>query len=139
MNYEHACAIVTAAVATVMRVVSKRLDPQHCDGMFKVGLNAIGSAIGAPATNFINNGQMPSLFVEAIKSPSIAHARATALAVAAGTTFPITLAQVTAALSGCSVSNGTRTIVVNNVSTVVNEGPHALMARLNLQFQRTAI
>ena len=139
MNYEHACAIVTAAVATVMRVVSKRLDPQHCDGMFKVGLNAIGSAIGAPATNFINNGQMPSLFVEAIKSPSIAHARATALAVAAGTTFPITLAQVTAALSGCSVSNGTRTVVVNSVSTVVDEGPHELMARLNLQFQRTAI
>ena len=139
MNYEHACAIATAAVATVMRVVSKRLDPQHCDGMFKVGLNAIGSAIGAPATHFINNGSMPSLFVQAIKSPSIAHARATALAVAAGTTFPLTLAQVTAALSGCSVSNGTRTVVVNSVSTVVDEGPHELMARLNLQFQRAAI
>ena len=139
MNYENACAIATAAVATILRVVSKRLDPQHCDGMFKVGLNAIGSAPGAAATHFINNGQMPVLFVEAIKSPSIAHARATALAVAAGTTFPLTLAQVTAALAGCSVSNGTRTIVVNNVSTVVDEGPHELMARLNLQFAKAAI
>ena len=139
MNYEHACAIATTAVATVMRVVSKRLDPQHCDGMFTVGLNAVGSAIGAPATHFINNGQMPVLFVEAIKSPSIAHARATALAVAAGTTFPLTLAQVTAALAGCSVSNGKRTIVIDGISTVVDEGPHELMARLNLQFQRTAI
>ena len=139
MEYEHACAIVTAAVAPVVRTVSKVLDPNHCDGMFKVGLNAIGAAIGAPATHFINNGQMPVMFVEAIKSPSIAHARATALAVAAGTTFPITLAQVTTALAGCSVSNGTRTVVVNSVSTVVDEGPHELMARLNLQFQRTAI
>ena len=139
MSYEHACAIVTAAVAPVVRAISKRLDPQHCDGMFMVGLNAIGSAIGAPATHFINNGHMPSLFVEAIKSPSIARSRAQALAVAAGTTFPFTLAQVTAALSGCSVSNGKRTVVVNSVSTVVDEGPHELMARLNMQFRRTAI
>ena len=139
MVYEHACAIVTAAVAPVVRTVSKVLDANHCDGMFKVGLNAIGSAIGAPATHFINNGSMPSLFVEAIKSPSVAHARATALALAAGVTFPITLTQVTAALSGCSVSNGTRTVVVNSVSTVVDEGPHELMARLNLQSLRTAI
>ena len=139
MEYEHACAIVTAAVAIIMRIISKRLDPQHCDNMFKVGLNAIGSAIGAPATHFINNGQMPVLFVEAIKSPSVAHARATALAVAANTTFPLTLLQVTAALAGCSVSNGTRTIVVNGVSTVVDEGPHEYLARINLQFQRTAI
>ena len=136
MEYEHACAIVTAAVAPIVRTVSKVLDPQHCDGMFKVGLNAIGSAIGAPATHFINNGQMPVLFVEAIKSPSIAHARATAMAVAAGTTFPLTLTQVTAALAGCSVSNGTRTVVVNSVSTVVDEGPHDLMARLNLQLRQ---
>lgn len=139
MNYEHACAIATAAVATIMRAVSKRLDPQHCDGMFKVGLNAVGSAIGAPSTHFINNGQMPSLFVEALKSPSIAHARATALAVAAGTTFPFTLAQVTAALAGCSVSDGTRIVIVNSVSTLVDEGPHELMARIGLQFARAAI
>ena len=139
MEYEHACAIVTAAVAPIVRTVSKVLDPQHCDGMFKVGLNAIGAAIGAPATHFINNGQMPVLFVEAIKSPSIAHTRAKALALAAGVTFPLTLTQVTAALAGCSVSNGTRTVVVNSVSTVVNEGPHEYLARINLQFQRTAI
>ena len=139
MEYEHACAIVTAAVAPIVRSVSKVLDPEHCDGMFKVGLNAIGSAIGAPATHFINNGQMPVLFVEAIKSPSIAHTRAKALALAAGVTFPLTLTQVTAALAGCSVSNGTRTVVINGASTVVDEGPHEYLARINLQFQRTAI
>ena len=139
MNYEHACAIVTAAVAPIIRTISKRLDPQHCDGMFMVGLNAIGSAIGAPATHFINNGQMPAMFVEALKSPSIAHSRAQALALAAGATFTLTLTQVTAALAGCSVSDGTRTVVINSVSTVVDEGPHELMVRLNLQFARAAI
>ena len=138
MIYEHACAIVTAAVAPVARAISKRLDPNHCDGMFTVGLNAIGSAPGAPATHFINNGQMPVMFVAALKSPSVAQRQARDLAVFAGTTFPITLAQVTAALSGCSVSHGKRTAVINSVSTVVDEGPHALMARLDLQFaQRT--
>ena len=139
MIYEHACAIVTAAVAPVLRTISKRLDAAHCDGMFTVGLNAVGAAIGAPATHFINAGSMPVLFVEAIKSPTIAHTRAKALALAAGVTFPFTLAQITAALSGCTVTNGTRTVVIDDVSFTVNESPHELMARLGLQFLRTAI
>ena len=136
-TYGHACAIVTATVAPVMRSVSKILDSQHCDGMFKVGLNAIGSAVGAPATHFVNNGQMPTLFIEALKSPAVAHTRAQALALAAGIAYPFTLVQVTAALSGCSISDGTRTVVIDGVSTVVNEGPHEFIARLGLQMVRT--
>ena len=139
MIYEHACAIVTAAVAPVLRALSKRLDPAHCDGMFTVGLNSVDSAIGAAATHFINNGHMPALFIAALKSPSIAHRQARDMAVAAGTTLPFTLAQVTAALAGCSITNGRRTTVANGVATTVNEGPHELMARLDLQFLRTTI
>ena len=139
MNNEHACTIVTAATAAVMRTISKRLDPNHCDGMFQVGLNALGSLPGAPATHFINNGFMPKLFIEALGSPSQARSRAQALATAAGTTFPLTLAQVTTALSGCTITKGKRTLVVDGVSTAVDETPHELIARLGLQFMRQAI
>jgi len=133
MIYTHACAIVTAAVAPVLRIISKRLDLNHCDGMFKTGLNAIGSAVGAPATHFINNGQMPAIFVESLGSPALAHTRAQAAFLAAGIPYPYTSTQITAALSGCAVSNGKRTVVVNSVSTVVDESPHELIARLGLQ------
>lgn len=136
MIYIHATIIIPLSVATALRNIAQKLDRSETDGMFVVGLNAIGAAVGAPATHFVNNGHMPESFVQAIRSPSILNTRAQAAFAKEGIAYPFTLTQVTAALSGCSISDGTRTVVIDGVSTVVNEGPHEFIARLGLQMVR---
>lgn len=134
MIYEHACAIVTAAVAPALRAIAKRLDLAETDGMFVVGLSASGNA---PATHFINNGKMPVDFIAALKSPAFLHTQAQAAFAKASIAYPFTLAQVTGALAGCSVSDGTRTVLIDTVPTVAEEGPHQYLARLGLQLVRS--
>jgi len=130
MTYEHATIVITATVASALRRLAQVLDRSETDGMFTTALSATGNL---PATHFVSSGQVPDVFAQAIRSPSILHTKAQAAFAKEGVTYPFTLAQVTAALSGCSISDGTRTVVIDGVSTVVNEGPHAFIARLGLQ------
>ena len=130
MTYEHATIVVTATVASALRRLAQVLDRSETDGMFTTALSATGNT---PATHFVSSGQVPDVFAQAIRSPSILHAKAQAAFLKEGVTYPFTLTQVTAALSGCSISDGTRTVVIDGVSTVVPEGPHAFIARLGLQ------
>jgi len=130
MIYEHATIVITATVASALRNLAQKLDRNQTDGMFTTGLSATGNT---PATHFVSSGQVPDVFAQAIRSPSILHTKAQAAFLKEGVAYPFTLVQVTAALSGCSISDGTRTVVIDSVSTVVDEGPHAFIARLGLQ------
>ena len=130
MIYEQATLIIPLSVATVLRKLSQMLDRNETDGMFTTGLSATGNA---PATHFVSSGRVPAGFMRAIESPALLNTKAQAAFAKAGVTYPYTLAQITAALSGCSVSNGTRTVVVNSVSTVVSETPHEFIARRGLK------
>ena len=128
MNYTHATIIVTLAVATALRNVAQKLDRNETDGMFKTGLSATGNA---PASHFVSSGQVPETFAAAIRSPALLNTTAQAAFIKEGLTYPFTLTQVTAALSGCSISNGT--------FNALPETPHQFIARMNLQIVRTAI
>lgn len=129
MIYEHACAVVTATVAPALRLMARMLDLSETDGMFVVGYRTTSTG---PATHFVNNGKMPVDFIRALKSPAFLHTQAQAAFARANVAFPFSLAQVTGALVGCSVSDGTRIILVNGVSTTVNENPHDYLFRLGL-------
>jgi len=134
--YEHATIIIPLSVATALRRLAQVLDRSETDGMFTTALSATGNL---PATHFVSSGQVPDVFAQAIRSPSILHTKAQAAFAKEGVTYPFTLAQVTAALSGCSISDGTRTVVIDGVSTVIDEGPHAFIARLGLQMIKGAL
>jgi len=134
--YEHATIIIPLSVATALRRLAQVLDRSETDGMFLTGLSATGNL---PATHFVSSGQVPDVFAQAIRSPSILNTKAQAAFLKEGVTYPFTLTQVTAALSGCSISDGTRTVVIDGVSTVVPEGPHEFIARLGLQMVRTPL
>jgi len=134
VTYEHATIVITATVATALRRLAQVLDRSETDGMFTTALSATGNL---PATHFVSSGQVPDVFAQAIRSPSILNTKAQAAFLKEGVTYPFTLVQVTAALSGCSISDGTRSVVIDGVSTVVNEGPHEFIARLGLQMVRT--
>jgi hypothetical protein len=130
MTYVEATIVIPLAVATALRNVAQKLDRNETDGMFITGLSATGNL---PATHFVSSGKMPDVFIEAIKSPALLHTRAQAAFLAANVAYPYTLSQITAALSGCSISDGTRTVLIDTVPTVVSEGPHAFIARLGLK------
>ena len=136
MTYEHATIVIPSSVATALRNITQKLDRNETDGMFVTALSATGNT---PATHFVSSGQVPDVFAQAIRSPSILHTKAQAAFAKEGVTYPFSLAQVTAALSGCSISDGTRTVVIDGVSTVIDEGPHAFIARLGLQMIRVAL
>jgi len=133
MDYTHATIVITLPVAAALRRLSQMLDRNETDKMFITGLSATGNA---PATHFVSNGQMPESFAAAIRSPSVLNTRAQAAFAKEGAAYPFNLTQVTAALSGCSISDGTRTVLIDGVSTVVDEGPHEFIARLGLKIVR---
>ena len=128
MIYTHASIIVTLAVATALRNVAQKLDRNETDGMFKTGLSATGNA---PASHFISSGQVPETFAAAMRSPSLLNTTAQAAFIKEGLNYPFTLTQITAALAGCSISDGT--------FNALPETPHQFIARLGLQIVRTAI
>ena len=128
MVYTHASIIITLAVATALRNVAQKLDRAETNGMFTTGLSATGNA---PASHFISSGQVPDTFAAAIRSPALLNTTAQAAFVKEGLAYPFTLTQVTAALAGCSISDGT----FNNLP----ETPHQFIARMGLQIVRVSI
>lgn len=135
-TYVHGTAIVTAAVAANLRELSRRLDKGHCAGMFTVGLSATGNA---PATHYISSGWIPQAYANTIRSNTLLFTRAKKAWEDDGDVFPFSQTQVTNALSKCTLTNGTIDKLVDGVMTNVPESPHEMMARLGLQFVRTAI
>ena len=130
MKYAHATLIVTAAVAVNLRKLSQMLDKGDCDGMFTTGLSATGAE---PATHYVSSGHVPKIYITALSSPAKLKAAADAAYEAEGIVQPFTLAQITNALSKCTISDGTTLELIDGVATVVEEGPHALIARLGLK------
>ncbi len=135
MIYEHATFVVSLGVAVNLRKLAQMLDRAETDGMFQTALSATGNL---PATHFISSGQVPSVFVRTMESPALLHTRAQAAYAREGAAFSFTLLQVTNALSNCTVSNGTRSVVIDGLPTVVAEDPHALILRLGLKIIQDA-
>ena len=135
MNESHATIIVAAAAAANVRKFSQMTGKADLDGMFVTPLSATGQL---PATHYISSGMVPNSYLDMLSTPAKLHARAKAAWEADGLVFPFTLAQVTTALSKVEVSDGTRLVDVDGVQTTVEEGPHALIARLGLQMLRGA-
>lgn len=129
MKYEFATMIVTNAVAVNLRKLSQMMDRSETDGMFTTGLSATGQL---PATHWISSGQVPSAYVNAMTNDVRLFNIAQAAYAKEGVPFNFTQAQVTNALSKCTVSDGTTSVLVDGVPTTVPEGPHELLARLGL-------
>ena len=119
-----ATIIVTSAVATNLRELSRRLDKGDMDGMFSVGLSATGAA---PATHFISTGCVPKPLLVALRSPAAMFNAAKAAWVADGDVFPFTQAQVTNALNKCDVSSA-----ASDSEGPLPETPQQAMTRLGL-------
>jgi hypothetical protein len=98
--------------------------------MFTAKLSASGNL---PATHWISSGLIPEQYLNAVTNPTRLFNVARKAWQDDGDTFPFTQNQVNNALGNCTVSDGTRTIDVDGVPTVVDEGPHALLARLGLK------
>ena len=122
--------IVTAAVAVNLRKLSQMLDRSETDGMFTTGLSATGAE---PAPHYISSGHVPKIYITALSSPAKLKAAAEKAYADEGENFPFTLTQITNALSKCTISDGTTMELIDGVATVVEEGPHALIARLGLK------
>jgi hypothetical protein len=122
MTYTFATVIVTTAVAANLKELSRRLDKSHCDGMFTSPLSATGAL---PATHYVSSGWVPAPYLNAVTSPTRLFNLGKAAWEADGDVFPFTQAQVTNALSKCTLSDGT----FNGQP----ESPHAMIARLGLQ------
>jgi hypothetical protein len=135
MTYSHHTIIVTAAVAANLKELSRRLDKGECDGMFKTGLNAIGAAVGAPATHYVSSGHVPAAYLHAVTNNVRLYTIAKKAWEDDGDVFPFTQAQVTNALGNCFLSDGTR--LVDGVT--VTEDPHAFIARKGLQLRQVAL
>jgi hypothetical protein len=131
--------IVTNAVAVNLRELSRRLDKGDCNGMFTTGLNAIGSAVGAPITHWVSSGHVPAAYLNAVTNNVRLFNLAKAAWQADGDVFPFSQAQVTTALAACSLSDGTFTSTIDGITAARPEDPHAFIARKGLQLARTAV
>lgn len=130
MNYDKATIILTAAVAVNLRKLSQMLGRADTDGMFTTALSSTGAL---PATHYISSGYVPQSYLAALSTPAKLKAAADKAYAEEDTVQPFSLVQITAALSKCTVSDGTRVVDVAGIPTVVAEGPHELIARLGLQ------
>lgn len=130
MIYKPMTIVATSAVVTIMRKLSQVLDRNETDGMFVSPLSATGNL---PATHFVSSGQIPLSYAQAALSPLLIHTQAQAAFLKEGIPYPFTLAQVTAMLSGCSISDGIRTVIIDTVPTVVAETPFDFISRLGLK------
>lgn len=99
--YVHGTAIVTNAVAVNLREFSRRLDKDHCAGMFTTGLSASGNV---PATHWISSGWIPQVYAQTIRDPQLLYTRAKKAWEDDGDVFPFTQTQVTNALGNCDIS-----------------------------------
>ena len=136
MTYEHATIVITLSVATALRKLAQMLDRNETDGMFTTSLSVTGNL---PASHFVSSGQVPKVFMQAVRSPALLNTQAQAAFAREGAAYPYTLTQITAVLAACNISDGTRTVLVDTVPTVVSEGPHEFIARLGLKMIREAV
>lgn len=128
--------IVTNGVVVNIRDLSRRMGKVDLDGMFTTPLSATGLP---PATHWISSGLIRPAYLNAMGDPVRLYTIAKRAWEDDGDVFPFTQAQVTNALSKCTVSDGTITIDVGGVPTVVAEGPHELIARLGLKLVQEAV
>lgn len=117
--------IVPTAFAVNFRELSRRLDKQHCAGMFVNGLYPIGSPPGTPPTRWISSGWVPQVYSQTIANDVLLFTRAKAVWEADGDVFPFTQTQVTNVLSNCEFTNGNY--------QGQPESPFQMMARLGLE------
>lgn len=128
-EYVFGTMIATAAVATNLKELSRRLDKEDCGGMFVSPLSATGLL---PATHFISSGLVPRGYAETIKDSALLFQRAKKAWEDDGDVFPFTQLQVTNALGNCTITNGTRPPVGDEVGRQP-ESPFELIARLGLK------
>ena len=131
--------IVPLAVAANLKELSRRLDRADCAGMLVSELNAIGSAVGAPATHFVSSGRLPLAYLNAITDPVRLYTIAKAAWERDGDVFPFTQAQVTNRLGQCFLSDGSFTSTIGGVTAARPETPHAFIERKGLTARRVAI
>lgn len=124
-TYVFRTGVVTTAVATNLREMSRRLDKGDCGGMFIVGLYSIGSIAGTAPTRWISSGWVPLVYSQTIADDVLLYTRAKKAWEDDGDVFPYTQLQVTNALAACTFSNGT----FNGQP----ESPFAMMIRLGLE------
>lgn len=118
--------IIPASLAPRARILAAAL-AEAGGGMFTTALSANGLA---PASHYISSGLINDSFTAMLTNADLLHAACTA----AGAT--VTMAQCQDLVAQSTVSDGTRTVVIDGVSTVVNEDPHALLARLGLKINQ---
>jgi hypothetical protein len=123
MTDTHATVIVTAAVATNLRELSRRLGKVDLNGMYATRLSASGNP---PATHYISSGHLPAPYINAITDGTRLFNVAKAAWEADGEVFPYTQAQVNNALANCTIHYGT-------APGGAPETPRELIARLGLQ------
>jgi hypothetical protein len=117
--------VVTQAVAVNLRELSRRMG-RDLDGMFTAKLSTSGSL---PATHYISSGYIRPAYLNVMTDATRLFNVAKKAWNDDGDTFPFTQAQVTNALSNCTVSDGTREVD----GVVVTESAHELIARLGLK------
>jgi len=122
--------VVQLAVAVNLRELSRRMGKRGLDKMFTSALSASGNL---PATHFISSGLIPPSYLNVMTSPTRLHNVAKKAWEDDGDVFPFTQAQVTNALSKCTVSDGTLEVTIDGVMQTIAEGPHELIARLGLK------
>jgi hypothetical protein len=130
MKYQHATIVLTNAVAVNLRKLSQMLERSETDGMFTTPLSATGAL---PVTHWISSGMVPKAYVTVLNNPTQLKQAADAAYAAESLVQPFSLAQITNALSQCTISDGTTTVDVDGIPTVVLEDPHALLVRLGLK------
>lgn len=128
-DYVFGTMVATLAVAVNLRELSRRLDKEDCNGMFISPLSVTGSL---PATHFISSGFVPRVYAETLKNSTLLFQRAKKAWEDDGDVFPFTQLQVTNALGNCTITNGTRPPVDEEVGRQP-ETPFELVARLGLK------
>jgi hypothetical protein len=128
-NYVFGHMVATAIVATNLKEMSRRLDREDCGGMFVSALSATGAL---PATHYISSGWVPRIYAETLTDSVLLYTRAKKAWEDDGDVFPYTQLQVTNALNQCTITNGTRPPVGEEVGRQPETGLE-LIVRLGLK------
>lgn len=123
--------LIPASLTPLARALAAGLSSAGA-GMFTTAL----AAISAPTTPtyYISSGLIDASFAGLLHDAGLLYAACQAAKPPAS----VTLAQCQALVAQSVVSDGTTTVLIDGVSTVVNEGPHELIARLGLKINQAA-
>jgi hypothetical protein len=130
MKYQLATIIVTDAVANNLRQLAYHLDKDDMVGMFTTPLSATGSN---PPTHWVSSGCVPKPLVKLMRNPTQMYNVAKAAWAADGEVFPYTKAQVTNALSKCTIDAG-----ADDSEEPLPTDPLDVIAAAGLQMIKTA-